>query len=139
MLCLPLGMVLFMQSCKKDKPIGKVDWKCHEGEQLDSAQLAARMVGSWKWKILYCPWPNDTTTADKDVLVKFDSDGTYTLKENSSTRGNGTWKLTSSGQGFYLEGSISNSYLNGEIVSCENMLQFTMSYVDGCDHIFERQ
>ena len=134
-----------IQSCKKDgESSARIDmkelWDCNAAQNFDSAKLASKLIGAWKWTAQSCYGSGyKTNLADKNVKVTFTSTGTFTVMENSIIVTQGNWKLKIQDVTIYgLDLDHTSEYLHGRILLCDNRVLFNASYIDGCDNLFVR-
>ncbi len=105
----------------------------------DSLSLLQSAIGTWKWTKRSCYWDGNTTKADKDISLQLDDNGNYSIHEGKAESASGTWQIQ-----FYQSGSYklitnpSNEYLTGLMYVCDKQLLVCNSYIDGCDHLFEK-
>jgi hypothetical protein len=134
-----IAVCLTILSCKKDRLDFASFWQCSSSQNLDSTAISSKITGSWKWTKQSCFSVGKTTRADKDIKVTFNSNGTFTVLENSSiiTQGNWTLKIIDSNM-WGLDLSVPSTYLYGRILFCNNQLLLNDSYRDGCDNLFEK-
>lgn len=143
---------ILLTSCRRDDDTAGVVtrdidmqafWECHNSQPNDAAALTATLTsGKWLWLQTSCyGFKEQTITpADKTTIITFSASGTFTITENDVAR-NGTWKLVPSHPNdnkWELETDIALPYFHGYILSCENDLMFSNSYVDGCDNLFTK-
>ena len=135
---LSVSILLVLLACKKhssDDTI-KINWPCDLIE--DSLTISSYFDGSWKWVYYECN--NDQVNeADKDIKVTFNSNGTYSIQENSAVIDQGNWQLKSADTGLWtLNISSTVSYLKGWVSFCDNLVLFADGYEDGCSNYFEK-
>ncbi|MEK7226030.1 MAG: hypothetical protein AAB221_10135 [Bacteroidota bacterium] len=130
---------LCLSACKKDIDVISFS-ECHQAQNLDSAVIYNKLVGSWKWTKQNCFSSGKTTKADKTVIVSFNGNGSFTEMENAAVTAQGTWGLQREDINYWgLSLSQYSKYLWGRILFCNNEVLFNSSYRDGCDNLFERQ
>ena len=124
-------------SCKKELDIESY-WNCNKNQQLDSATISSKMVGSWKWTKQSC-FESKTIKADKNVIASFNANGTFTVSENATVITQGSWTLEKIDTDLWeLDCSPTSSYLFGRILFCGEEVLFNDSGLDGCDNLFKR-
>jgi hypothetical protein len=128
-------------SCSKDK-IEQIDttqlWDCFKSQNYDSAKLASKLIGTWKWTKYYAEIPG-TNKANKDVFMNLTKEGSFVVTENSIVITQGNWKLrVVDFSNFELDLNKPSIYLYGRIVLCDNQVLFNNSYIDGSDNLFVR-
>jgi len=138
-----IGLGLSGINCKK-RLIKKIDiqhyYDCHQAQNLDSLGLSKKILGTWKWNKISCLEVHEKgRRADKDVVVKFTSDGNYILKEESKTIAQGKWSLVIVDRMLGLALEQPSNYLQGKVLVCEDEILFHGSYIDVCDHLFKRE
>lgn len=144
---------LLVFSCSEDSP-ERIDimqlYDCYKSQNYDSAKLAGKLTGTWKWSKYYAEIPG-TKEADKNVLLNLTQEGEFTLTENSAVVTEGNWQLRvadidysepdSDKPDIYLFKLVLNNpsiYLYGRIILCEDKVLFNNSYIDGGDNLFIR-
>jgi hypothetical protein len=134
-----IAVCLITLSCKKDSLDIASFWQCASSQNLDSTAISNKIAGSWKWTKQYCFSAGKTMRADKDIKVTFNTNGTFTVLENSTiiTQGNWTLKVVDSNL-WELDVTAPSTYLYGRILICNNQVLFNDSYRDGCDNLFEK-
>jgi len=133
------AICLLLFSCKKDTSDNQFFWQCDNSQNLDSTATATKIIGSWRWLQQRSSAGGEVTMADKTVIVTFNSDSTFTVRENSSVTTQGNWKLYMfSDNTWALDLTSPSNYLYGAISFCNNKVLFTASVVDGSDNLFER-
>jgi hypothetical protein len=136
-------------SCKKENDIFySFRKKCDQKATLDSLSTANLLIGTWKWTDVYCPCCKGSkpTKADKTVYLKFNSDATFIVTEDSKIIDSGKlklrnysskndWQIDLSG---YSEIFEYNRYLRGNITICGTQLSIDDSPLDGCNNLYEK-
>src|SRR5947209_5377706 len=92
-LLLLLSICLLLFSCKKDASGNQLLWPCDIIQNLDSATTATNLIGAWRLVQQRSGWTGEVVMANKKVIVTFNSDSTFTVRENSSITVRGNWKL----------------------------------------------
>jgi len=132
-----LAICAGLLSCKKDNLDTNSYWHCHTSQNLDSALIAGKLVGSWSWTKQFCFSTGETINANKNVKVNFNSNGTFIVSENSNIATQGNWKLKIVDSNMWgLDLTSPSVYLHGLILICNNEVLFNSSYIDGCDNLF---
>lgn len=130
---------LCLSACKKNIDVISFS-ECHQSQNLDSAAIYNKLIGSWKWTKQNCFSIGKTTKADKTVIVSFNGNGSFTVMENAAVTSQGTWRLQKEDVNYWgLTLSQYSNYLWGRILFCNNEVLFNNSYRDGCDNLFNRQ
>ena len=136
---LVLTICTVILSCKKDSSENYSFGQCPNAQYLDSASISNKLVGSWVWKKQAC-FPNKAANADKNVIIAFNANSTFTVTENSVITTAGSWKLEINDINYWaLDLTSSSIYLYGAISFCKNQVIFNDSYRDGCDNLFVKQ
>src|SRR5262249_54382162 len=92
-------IVTILFACKKGKkeettiPGVHIVAQQHIAQNPDSATINTRLRGNWQLVKQNCGWAGEVDLTNKVIIVFFDSDGSYILKENSTTLASGTWVL----------------------------------------------
>ena len=124
-------------SCKKNTPDFSSFWQCNNSQNLDSTSITDKLLGSWTWTEQSCYWTGKTTKADKDIKVTFNSNTTFTVRENSAIISQSNWKLKIVDSNMWgLDLTTPSLYLYGRLLFCNNQVLFNDSYRDGCDNLF---
>jgi len=135
-----LCLVIFagITSCKKDTLDISSYWQCNKSQNLDSAAISGKLIGTWTWSKQFCGLGGATESANKNITVTFSNNHTFTVNENSNILTQGTWKLIPGGNvdSWQLDMSSPSEYLYGMILFCDNQVLFNNSYIDGCDNLF---
>jgi len=136
-LFIPITAIILL-SCKKDRIDVNKFWNCNNSQTLDSAGIAAKLSGLWLWSKKYSDI-GGTKKADKVIKVTFNSNGTFSILENSNTITQGIWKLEIQyGTEYILSLNQPSEYLHGTILFCDNQVLFTSSRSDGDDNLFTK-
>jgi hypothetical protein len=128
-------------SCKKDKLDINSFWQCNQLQNLDTAAISSKLIGSWNWYKQICGDGADKLrTADKNIKVTFRTDHSFSVNENAVLLTQGTWKVVQlDGNSWGLDLSSRSEYLYGRILFCHNQVLFNNSYIDGCDNLFNKE
>jgi|GEM_PF-3364073 len=132
----------YLFSCKNDETQANLIafGKCSETILTDSLSITQQLIGTWKWTDQFCPCcPNSKPTkADKGVTATFDSNGSYSVTEESATIALGEWEVTKTTNGFFVSfnGQNVSGYLEGYITICGDQLAADQTPVDGCKNLF---
>ncbi len=129
-------------SCKKDKS-AKTERQtliaCGMMQNLDSTSVIAALNGSWIWKKQSIANTNEFKNADKDIIVTFNTDSTFSITENSNLTMHGAWKLIYHRENEYsIQTDQYNQYVGGLVYFCDDQLLLVNSFLDGVDNIFEK-
>jgi hypothetical protein len=146
LLLLLTGMALV--ACHKDDSatVKNSPYPCGQVEEIDSATLHQRLMGSWNLKqqsgigglILNLP---------DQVQVYFQAPDQFRVVKNGSTMNEGTFALFREGSStinntpvtlWRLQLSSDNLYLQGYLFTCSSQIAFISSWYDGPDKLFER-
>lgn len=128
-----LTVALFI-SCKKNEQDTHF-WECHNAQNLDSAAIHAKLIGSWKWTKSIRGWGGGTHAADKNIKVVFTTNN-FTVTEDNTVLTQGTWSMYESGSSWKLSLSTSSSYLYGDILFCSGQVEFDDRATDGDANFF---
>lgn len=135
---------LFAMSCDKkdDDTIPELNDECFWELQLDSAQVADKLVDKWKWQYAFLGGkgvPEFSDDASKGLSLEFKSDGTLLVKRKGEAPQSGTWSLRFAWEGYY--NIIVSPFVNetfGVVMFCENQLLFNGGVGDGPNNYFKR-
>ena len=135
-----LTILTAFTACKKDEKLDVSSFSnCSAAQNLDSASISAKLIGSWVWSKRACFWTGTTQSANKNIKVTFGIDHTFSVNENAATLTQGTWKLIQEPNvAWHLSVSSPSEYLEGRILFCEKQLLLNDSYRDGCDNLFNK-
>jgi hypothetical protein len=126
-------------SCKKDKLDLISFWQCNKSLNLDTTAISNKLVGSWTLSKQKCGDFGETKKASKNIKVTFQNDYSFSVKENSITESQGTWKLKRvDADTWVLDLSLTSEYLYGDILFCDNLLLLNDNHRDGCANLFKR-
>jgi hypothetical protein len=142
-LLLTLTFVTMLAACKKDNSAdGEMlpDFvKCNLGQNLDSAALAVKLIGTWRTIQQRAPYSVEFVAADKNITATFKSDLSFTVTQNANVIQQGNWRLIYYGDNNYgLQTEPSSEYLGGAVYICNNRLLLAQSIFDGPDYVFEK-
>lgn len=136
--CLPSARVLF--SCEKPETIDPgALLECHQSQQLDSAAITTKLVGTWFFSWGFCYKKN--LTNQLPIKANFYANGDFNVSDYSGILTQGTWKLKSLGNNMWgLDMTPQSEYLYGRIVFCKNEVLFDSTYVngEGCYNLFNK-
>jgi hypothetical protein len=132
-----------LAACKKDYSAdGEMlpDFvKCNLEQNLDSAALAVKLIGTWRMIKQSAPYSVEFIAADKNITATFKSDSTFTVTENVNIIQQGNWHLIYYGVNNYgLQTEPFSQYLGGAVYICNNRLLLAQSIFDGPDYVFEK-
>lgn len=143
---LMLGLAL--AACHKDhtaKQVGST-YPCGQIEEVDSATLHQRLMGSWYLK-QQSGIGGPIQNLPDQVYVHFEPGNQFKVIKNGSTMSEGTFTLFREGNStvnntpvtlWRLQLSSDNLYLQGYLFTCPSELAFISSWYDGPDNLFER-
>ncbi|HYG52255.1 MAG TPA: hypothetical protein VD905_15195 [Flavobacteriales bacterium] len=146
-ICCIAGVIMY--SCKKDKAVPETSrgvdinafYECNTAQQLDTAEMANKLLGKWKLILSACGECNDPGWYEpvKTVFVTFTSPNEFSVEENSTVISSGHWNLCMIDTNkWVLCSSSSLNYIAGYILFCDNRVLFYNSYIDGIDNLFEK-
>ncbi|MEI7803067.1 MAG: hypothetical protein WCI97_10505 [Bacteroidota bacterium] len=131
------SILVFNSSCQKINH--KKIWKCNNKQNLDSAEIVSKLIGSWKWKYYSSPvWTNKQYKSDKDVIITFNSNLTFSKSENGEIE-NGNFTVSKFDGFYYLYVTPRTVYLSGRIAFSKNEVIFDESPGDGNIYLFEKE
>jgi len=113
--------------------------ECHQSQQLDSAAISNKLVGTWSLSISVCYKFPMVNPPRFNVKVNFNVNGSFIVSDHSGIVTQGNWKLKNLDPkmwGFDL--TSPSEYLYGRILFCKNQVLFDSTYVngEGCDNVF---
>lgn len=134
---LTIFSILIFFSCKKINQ--EKIWKCNNKQNFDSTEIVNKLIGSWKWKYYSSPvWTTKQYKADKDVVINFNSDLTFSKSENGEIE-TGNFIVVKFENVYYLDVTPRTFYLSGQIAFCKNEVIFDESPGDGNIYLFEKE
>jgi hypothetical protein len=137
LLFLTIYVLLF--SCSKNTSDKQPFLQCDTPQYLDSTAISNKIAGSWTLTKQRWGSTGEVVTADKNIKVTFNSNGTYTIVDDSSVLAQGNWTLKIVLDSLWgLDLTVPSDYLTGYISFCNNQLLFSYSYLDGSDNLFEK-
>lgn len=112
---------------------------CSYNQHYDSATLAARLIGSWKWIWSYSAWDGKMHDPDKVLIIKLNAAGTFVITENGTITTEGNWSLYFiSAYSIQLALDKSSDHFYGDMSLCDNSLLFNDIPVDGPAEMYKR-
>jgi hypothetical protein len=133
-----LSMLVYACGKKQDKAIDlRSIYACHVFQNLDSAKIATKLVGSWKLiKKASIEGPEKIRC---DVQVVFNQSGTFLVMENLAPHASGMWNVRQIDSNYFeLNLSESSGYVGGIVQCCNNQILFHGSHYDAADYLFEK-
>lgn len=127
----------------QDPPISQGDmWICHQNAVWDSVATINHLIGEWEWEYIRCFWnPEDGNYDDfKGLSIDFKSDNTLDVKMDGLVTQSSAWSIEGSNENLFVirvEPIVLQAV--GQILFCDNRVEFNDSYVDGCDNYFTRK
>ena len=135
-LILLISIILF--SCKKKEIAAYAE--CDTFTKLTESATVSKLVGSWAWVRRSC-YQNPQTAADKNTIITFNTNATFSVLEDGNIVTQGTWKVKIIDDKVWgLDLSNESEYLNGYILFCKgNEVSFDDSRYDACIYTFIRK
>ena len=138
---------LLLASCEKEPEFSAWNqtmdgmYDCHSVAALDSAGLAAAIVGTWDWRFVRSTsWSYYESEDDyAGFVLTVRSDGSFDLNQNDTATVSGTWSLANSWTTFTLNSQPYVPTLWGNLLSCEPYMMFYSSPADGPDNLYEKR
>jgi hypothetical protein len=138
---LSLAICLALFSCEKPETIDPgALLECHQSQQLDSAAISTKLVGTWSFSSGFC-YKKKLTNPLTIGKANFSDNGRFTVADFNGSVRQGTWNLKSLGSNMWgLEMTPQSEYLYGRIVFCKNQVLFDNTDVngEGCYHLFSK-
>lgn len=135
-----LTICLAIFSCDKTETIDLDSiLACHQSQQLDSAAISTKLVGTWSLSSRFCIKTRPANLTPFDIKVNINADGSFSVSEHSGILTQGNWKLKNIGTSMWgFDLTSQSEYLNGRILFCKNQVLFDSTYVngEGCYNIF---
>jgi hypothetical protein len=136
-----LATCLVFFSCEKPETIDpSALLECHQSQQLDSAAISTKLVGTWSFSSGFC-YKKNLTNQLTIAKANFYDNGRFTVSDFNGIETPGTWNLKSMGSNMWgLDMTQQSEYLNGRIVFCKNQVLFDNTDVngEGCYHLFSK-
>jgi hypothetical protein len=138
-----LMVFTMVAACKKDDNAdGEIlaDFvQCNKDQNLDSVEIAAKLIGSWRLIKQSAAYSGEFVSPDKNITATFKTDSTYTVTENTNIIQQGKWGLIYYSVNYYgLQTDAFSPYLGGAVYLCNNRLLLAQSFYDGPDYVFEK-
>ena len=135
-------MLLVYSCCRKDGYVSGPFQNFHLTcvmRPYDSIASANKLIGKWKWISEYSIWTNTIYPADKNVVIIFKADTTFSETENSVVIAQGNWNLQIADANHWgVHTSMYAQHISGTIYFCDDKVTFITDYVDGPDNLFEK-
>jgi len=141
------GALLVASGCTKEPE--RSEWNtamdnmysCHEAASLDSADLAAALIGTWDWRFVRSTsWSYYESEDDySGFVLTVRPDGSFDLNQNDTATVSGTWSLANSWTTFMLNSQPYVPTLWGNLLYCEPYMMFYSSPADGPDNLYEKR
>ena len=142
LILLILTLAASLAACNKPEKFDVVSyWYCHQSQNLDSAAISTKLIGSWTRTKKACFGTGGMTESPvKIIKVTFRTDGTFSVNESTTVLTQGTWKIKQvDGPHWGLDLSPLSEYLLGRILFCDKQVLFNDSYRDACDNLFDKE
>ena len=139
------SVLIFLIACSK-KDNSSTDpnnfWTCHHETTWDSLATQNTLIGEWNWEYLTCPRFSENPNNEEfnGLSIEFKADLTLDVKQNGAFVSSSNWQVVEREEdlfGLVVDPPVDQ--LNGRIFFCKEEVEFSNSYVDGCDHFFERK
>lgn len=116
-------------------------YDCHSVAAMDSAELAAAIVGTWDWRFVRSTsWSYYESEDDySGFVLTVRADGSFDLNQNDTASVSGTWSLANSWTTFTLNSQPYVPTLWGNLLYCEPYMKFYSSPADGPDNLYEKR
>ena len=141
------GALLAASGCTKEPE--RSEWNtamdnmnsCHNAASLDSADLAAALIGTWDWRFVRSTsWSYYESEDDySGFVLTVRADGSFDLNQNDTATVSGTWSLANSWTTFTLNSQPYVPTLWGNLLYCEPYMMFYSSPADGPDNLYEKR
>jgi hypothetical protein len=136
-----LSTCLVFFSCRRGDDVDpNAFFNCHNTQNLDSAAIVTKLVGTWRLSSRFCISGHVPFPPPSGVSVNFDAGGGFKVFEFHAVVMQGAWKLKpalTSGL-WQLDLSTPSNYLLGNILFCGNEVKFNNLVIAGCDNTFYR-
>ena len=140
---MPFLLILISCKQKENPPVDQSDfWTCHHESTWDSLTTQNTLIGEWNWESVTCPRmiEGGSTEDYTGLSVEFKSDQTLDLKQEGVITQTSSWHLVEGQEGLFTLTIEPPVYqLNGRILFCKQQVEFSNSYLDGCDLFFKRE
>ena len=133
---------LFLMSChkKNDDAIPQQNTECFYKTALDSAEVANKLLGKWKWQYSFSGWTGEySDDVNKGLSFEFKSDGTMLVNRKGEEQLSVTWSLQPAVDSYY--NLVATPYVNetlGFVLFCDDQLLFNGGAGDGTNNYFKR-
>ncbi len=124
-------------------PDGQMLRDCHDQKMWSAQSLRAALVGEWRWYYsandfsgsFYPP----RNTLDLNTVVVFGADTSYNVMEAGEVTHTTQWSLEEVQPGFFnADTETFKSPSLGFVILCDDLVEFSESYIDGDDNYFVR-
>ena len=138
-----LLILITLFSCKKKEIItseASAYAECDTYTKMTESAVVSKLAGSWTWARRSC-YQNPQVAADKNTIVTFNTNATFSVLEDGNIITQGTWKVKIIDDKVWgLDLSNESEYLNGYILFCKgNEVSFDDSRYDACIYTFIRK
>ena len=114
--------------------------ECDTFTKLSESATISKLIGTWIWVRRSCYWNPKVVPADKNAVVTFNADKSFSVVEDGITLTQGTWKLKTDSRVWELDLSKENRYLYGYITFCNtNEVSFDNTATDACKFTFVKK
>jgi len=145
LIVLLLIVLILSFACNKGEnpPISQADISdCHHEMTWDSLKISNALIGEWEWEYISCFNNPEGANGDefKGLTIEFKSGNTLNVKENGQTTQTSNWVVVNGGTNWFsIDVDPNVSQLHGQILLCEEIVEFNESYIDVCDNYFKRK
>lgn len=139
---------LCFSSCKKSPEIvygcdlSTNLYDCHQKISWDSIKMNQALIGTWDWQLIGCYFKTKIESCEtyKGFSVEFKADHTLITRQDGIATDTVSWQLVQNPYNSYtLELNPFVGQLKGIVYFCDDRVEFSDSYVDGCDNYFIRK
>ncbi len=114
--------------------------ECHDNQNLQLAEIRDNLIGEWELVMIMCySNPMRETESSTGLFIEFKENGELVVTKSNNTINTTNWQIDERLTNMYeVVTDLEVPEIRGTIVSCEDRVEFRLSYIDLCDHRFKR-
>lgn len=136
-------LVLFNACCKEKPPVPiylNDIYQCYYSATWDSLKVKNAVIGEWNWEYISCELGGNNSQF-KGLSIEFKPNMDLNIKQNGKIIQSSTWHISKGSDDLHYEiyaiPTVDQMY--GSFLICNDIIEYNLSYVDGCDNYFRKK
>lgn len=136
--------LLLFNACCKEKPHVPIYlndiYQCYNSATWDSLKVKNAVIGEWNWEYISCE-NGGNNSQFKGLSIEFKPNMDLNIKQNGKIIQTSKWLLTKGNDDFHygINAFPLVDPMYGTFLICNDIIEYNLSYVDGCDNYFRRK